>query len=117
MILRLLSILILCQLTQTALGQGEVRFSQDIRPILSQKCFQCHGPDEKKRKAGLRLDLTNTDDGAYRTRKGSQAIHPGDAEKSALWQRITTDDPDDIMPPPEAKMEAPSTCTTRTFGL
>ena len=106
MILRILSILILCQLTQTALGQSDVRFSQDIRPILSKKCFQCHGPDEQERKAGLRLDVTNTDDGAYRTRKGSQAIHPGDPDKSALWERISTDDQDDVMPPVEAKMEA-----------
>jgi hypothetical protein len=109
MIRRIISILILCPLIQTALGQSDVRFGQDIRPILSKKCFQCHGPDEQNRKAGLRLDVTNTDDGAFRTRKGSKAIHPGAPDKSALWERISTDDQDDVMPPPEAKKEALTT--------
>ncbi len=77
------------------LARGEIRFNKDIRPILSNKCFQCHGPDEPARKAKLRLDQAGGEHGAYRIYKGSQAIKPGDLEGSELWYRITTDDSDD----------------------
>ncbi len=86
-------------------AQGAVTFNRDIRPILSQKCFQCHGPDAQTRKAKLRLDQTDSEDGAYRIRRGTAAIKPGNIEESAVWERITTTDPDDIMPPPESKKE------------
>lgn len=75
-----------------------VDFSREIRPILSENCFFCHGPDEKKREAGLRLD----DEAAAKAdNKGVIAVVPGDPEKSALIQRILTTDPDEIMPPPK----------------
>src|SRR5437899_5157713 len=76
-----------------------VDFSAQIRPIISSKCFSCHGPDESARKAKLRLDLR---DEAIKGRKGVRAIAPGDLDKSELVRRITTTDPDDIMPPPKS---------------
>ena len=88
------------------LARGEIRFNKDIRPILSNKCFQCHGPDEPARKAKLRLDQADGEQGAYRIHKGSQAIKPGDLEGSELWYRITTDDADDHMPPPDSHVDA-----------
>lgn len=76
-------------------------FNQDIRPILSDHCFACHGPDEKTRKAGLRLDLEAE---AYRALKsGHRAVVPGKPDESALVDRVTTDDTDERMPPAEMK--------------
>src|SRR5439155_15199069 len=76
------------------------RFNRDIRPVLSENCFACHGPDANKRKAGLRLD---TKDGIFeRTAKHEPAVVPGKLEKSELWRRITATDPDDVMPPPKS---------------
>lgn len=79
-----------------------VSFSRDIRPILSDRCFSCHGPDANERKGHLRLDEPDGEDGAYRTRKSITAIAPGSLEKSELWYRITTTDEEDVMPPPKA---------------
>jgi hypothetical protein len=79
---------------------SSARFSRDIRPLLSENCFACHGPDTRARKANLRLD---TKEGLYeRTPKRGPAVVPGDLEKSALWHRITTTDADDRMPPAES---------------
>src|SRR5882672_1995737 len=75
-----------------------VDFSSQIRPLISSKCFSCHGPDESSRKAKLRLDLR---DEAIKVHKGTRAIVPGDAASSELVRRITATDPDDIMPPPK----------------
>src|SRR6266702_6844776 len=75
-----------------------VDFSSQIRPLISSKCFSCHGPDESSRKAKLRLDLR---DEAIKDHKGTRAIVPGDAANSEMVRRITTTDPDDIMPPPK----------------
>ncbi len=76
------------------------RFSRDILPILSDHCLACHGPDAASRKGGLRLD---TAEGARAGGKsGAPAIVPGDPGRSALVQRITSNDPDDVMPPPSA---------------
>jgi mono/diheme cytochrome c family protein len=75
-------------------------FNTEIRPILSDNCFACHGPDEKQRKAGLRLD---TQEGATaELRSGNRAIVPGDPEKSELVKRITTEDSLDRMPPKDS---------------
>ena len=83
--------------------QGEpVSFNRDIRPILSDRCFACHGPDAKERKGELRLDVAEGEEGAYRIRDGRAAIAPGSIEKSSFWDRITSADPDEIMPPPKA---------------
>ena len=83
-------------------AEEPVRFNRNIRPILSKKCFQCHGPDNKNRKAHLRLDRHRGDDGAYRDRDGSRAIQPGSLDGSALWYRINTTDANEAMPPPGA---------------
>ena len=85
----------------------EISYNRDVRPILSDRCFACHGQDTKDRKAKLRLDRATGVDGAYRTRDGSTAIKPGSLAKSELWYRINTNDPDDIMPPPKARKRHP----------
>lgn len=77
-----------------------LQYNRDIRPILSDHCFACHGFDEKERKAKLRLD---TPEGAFAENKsGDISIVPGKPEQSLAWHRIDTDDPDEIMPPPES---------------
>src|SRR5581483_7095471 len=73
-----------------------ISFNRDIRPILSDSCFQCHGPDSARRKANLRLD---TEEGAFAPRKGSPALVPGSLDKSELYQRITAADENERMPP------------------
>jgi hypothetical protein len=80
-------------------AQAVVDFNRDVRPILSRKCFFCHGPDSHERKADLRLDEEAP---AKATRKGVTAIVPGDPDASALMQRVLETDPDEIMPPPES---------------
>lgn len=75
-----------------------IQFNRDIRPILAENCFQCHGPDEKKRAAKLRID---TRDGATAMRKHGPAIVPGQSGKSSLIQRVRATD-EDRMPPPES---------------
>ncbi len=79
-----------------------IRFNDHVRPILS-TCFYCHGPDEKHREAGLRLDVRED---AVANRDGVHAILPGKPDQSELLTRILTHDPDDVMPPPEAKKPA-----------
>jgi hypothetical protein len=82
----------------------KVDFNRDIRKVLSDNCFKCHGPDEKERKGGkkgarLRLD---TQEGAQMDLGGRQAIVPGHPEKSELVKRVTSTDNDEKMPPPES---------------
>ena len=73
-----------------------VDFNRDIRPILSDTCFKCHGPDEKQRMANLRLDDT---EGLFVDRGSYRIIVPGDAEKSKLYQKISSTDDSFRMPP------------------
>jgi mono/diheme cytochrome c family protein len=77
----------------------KVDFNRDVRPILSDNCFSCHGFDAKKREAELRLD---TPEGAYATHDGVQAFKPGDPGQSEALRRILAQDPDEVMPPPKA---------------
>ena len=80
----------------------QVDFNYHIKPLLSDRCYACHGPDEKARKAKLRLDVK---DGAFKALdKGMFVIKPGDLAKSEVYRRITTDDPDDKMPPPKSNL-------------
>src|SRR5665213_3830403 len=81
----------------TARAAKPVDFNRDVRPILSENCFNCHGPDPEKRKAKLRLDQH---DSAVQIRDGGAAISPHDLKGSELWRRINATNPDDIMPPP-----------------
>uniref|UniRef100_A0A7C2P3X3 DUF1553 domain-containing protein n=1 Tax=Schlesneria paludicola TaxID=360056 RepID=A0A7C2P3X3_9PLAN len=85
-------------LSLTAVGWSQdVQFNRDIRPILSANCFACHGFDAKNRQAELRLDVP---EGAFAVKDGVAAITPGDLSKSVVWERITSTDPDVVMPPP-----------------
>jgi mono/diheme cytochrome c family protein len=78
----------------------KVDFNRQIRPILSDNCFACHGLDPKNRKAKLRLD---TPDGAFKKNEdGVAAITPGDLKKSEAWARIITDDEEEVMPTPKS---------------
>ena len=76
---------------------GAIDFNRQIRPILSENCFACHGPDEAKRKSKLRLDLK--EDAFKPAKSGSFAIVPGKPGESELLRRISTADEDDVMPP------------------
>lgn len=81
-------------------GQKHVSFNRDIRPILSENCYACHGPDAEARKADLRLDL---EEWAFRDRKeGGPAIIPGDPQQSPLYKRVTHKLKSEIMPPPDS---------------
>ena len=93
-------------LLHSASAKGEIDFNKSIRPILSDKCFACHGPDDKHREADLRLD---TREGAIADHDGTRAIVPGDLEESELIQRITTADADDVMPPEKTHKELSET--------
>lgn len=89
--------------TDTALPDV-VDYNWHIKPILSDRCYKCHGPDERARQAELRLD---TQEGAYgisRDDSSLQIIVPGSAASSVLIDHITSDDPNWIMPPPESKL-------------
>ena len=81
-------------LGSSLIGQEEVDFNRDIRPILSDKCFQCHGPDEAARKAELRLDVGED--------AHDNAFVPSSLDDSEAWQRIVSDDKDTVMPPPKS---------------
>lgn len=87
--------------TRSDLGHDlpdKVDFNYHVRPILSNTCFVCHGPDISTREAELRLD---TYDGAIARREGGQAIVPGNAKRSLLIQRVSHHDPEERMPPPK----------------
>ena len=75
-----------------AVQAEDIRFNRDIRPILSENCFSCHGADEKARKAKLRLDVSEE---ATREHKNGSPIVPGDLNKSVVWERILSTDEDD----------------------
>ncbi len=79
-----------------------IDFARDIRPLLSNTCFKCHGPDEASREAELRLD---TAEGAYADRGGYQAVKPHDVAASEFVRRMTTTNPDERMPPPDSGLE------------
>jgi hypothetical protein len=79
-----------------------VDFNREIRPIISEKCFHCHGPDKESRKAKLRLDLR---DEALKDRDGIRAIVPGRPDDSDMIVRISSKDPDEVMPPPKEHHE------------
>ena len=78
---------------------GSIDFARDIRPLLSDNCFSCHGPDAKQRKADLGLD---TREGAIADLGDYSAVVPGKPAESALVSRILTDDQDELMPPPDS---------------
>ncbi|MFM8890602.1 MAG: DUF1549 domain-containing protein, partial [Planctomycetia bacterium] len=85
-----------------AAGARRLSFNRDIRPILSENCFGCHGPDSAARQAGLRLDLA--EQATAPLDSGGTAIVPKHPETSELIARVVSDDPDSVMPPPHAKL-------------
>lgn len=90
-----LTLLCLALTAQVTFGvEPAIEFGRDIRPVLAAKCYACHGPDEDKRKADLRLDV--------RADAVKTAIVPGKPEASEFWKRLVTHDPEDIMPPPSS---------------
>jgi hypothetical protein len=82
---------------------SEVRFNRDIRPIMADTCFRCHGPDKNTRMTGLRLDIR--EQALHKTPTGAIPIVPGDPEKSAIVERIFSSSPVRIMPPKYAHKE------------
>jgi len=90
-------LLVTTVLAAASLQAGTIQFNRDIRPILSDNCFQCHGPGEKDRQGGLRLDLR--DAATKPAESGATAIVSGKAKQSELIARILTDHEDDHMPP------------------
>ncbi len=89
--------------SSTTEASENLQFNRDIRPILSDRCFKCHGPDKASRKAGLRLDQSEE---AYAERKksGGHAIVPGKPDQSLVCRHIFSKDPDEIMPPPNSNL-------------
>jgi len=96
--LGLATVIYLCFSTGTVLGDSRIEFNRDVRPILSDKCLACHGPDEKTREADLRLDLRES---AIQDLGGTRAIVAGNAAKSELIHRVTSRDESLLMPPTE----------------
>ncbi|MEZ6119969.1 MAG: PSD1 and planctomycete cytochrome C domain-containing protein [Pirellulaceae bacterium] len=82
-----------------------LRYNRDVLPILSDRCFHCHGPNEEDRQANLRLDMSDGNEGAYRNESGLPAISPGKPDESEVWLRLNTDDPDMAMPPADSHKE------------
>ena len=90
-----LSLLLLPALVGTGVEEPAPDFDREVRPILSEHCFACHGPDEAARESGLRLD---TPEGAFGDLGGgAHAVVAGDLEASELWDRVLSDDPSDVM--------------------
>src|SRR5947209_14512532 len=77
-----------------------VDYTRDVRPILSQHCFKCHGPDDNARKANLRLDRRPAD---LKPKSGEPTIVPGKPDASELVRRVLSDDESEVMPPPATK--------------
>src|SRR5688500_12578914 len=83
-------------------AEPPVDFGRQIQPILSDRCYKCHGPDEAARQGELRLDQKES---ALTLREDRRAIVPGQAAKSELIRRITSGDADERMPPPDSKLK------------
>src|SRR5438067_5150741 len=82
----------------TEAATNQIQFNRDIRPILSENCFACHGPDKNQRKAKLRLDVREV-------AIEKEAFFPGKPDQSKLVERIFTTDTDDVMPPPKSRKQ------------
>src|SRR3954451_2607246 len=90
---------VLALLTPRAHAAETLSFNREVRPILSDKCYFCHGFDPKQRKADRRPD---TPEGAMAEVDGIRAIVPGDLQKSEAWVRIVSTDKEEVMPPPKS---------------
>ncbi len=94
--LLLITVVLTQGFVRRAHGEDSLEYNRDIRPILAENCFACHGADSAARKADLRMDQR---DAAI----DSGAIVPGQPDESEMLSRVLTDDPDLLMPPPETK--------------
>src|SRR5437763_15104978 len=94
---------------QAQTSKQSVDFNRDARPILSENCYKCHGPDDGARKAKLRFDVRS--EALKPAKSGEVPIVPGSPEKSEMVRRITSSDPDDRMPTSKSrkKLKAPQT--------
>src|SRR3954471_3750799 len=95
-IVKFVCLFLVADLSAARARAASIEFDRDIRPILSDNCYQCHGPDEKARKAKLRLDVK---EGAFRVKDGKTVIVAGKSAESELIRRVTNTDPDEVMPP------------------
>lgn len=82
---------------------GPLDYRRDVQPILSEHCYHCHGPDAKSHEAQLRLDVCESQEGAFRTDEGVTVIKPGSSKESELVARLFPNDEEDVMPPKKAK--------------
>jgi hypothetical protein len=87
-------------------ASGKISYNYHVRPILSDKCFKCHGPDQNKLEAGLRLDLPEFAFAPLKETKGAFALVPGKPEESELFKRVSSTDPAYIMPTPDSHLGA-----------
>src|SRR5690606_30778336 len=85
-------------------SKDQVSYNFHVRPILSDNCFACHGPDANKREAGIRLDEPEAAYAALKDNPEFHAIVPGDPNKSEALRRILSDNPDEMMPPPSSNL-------------
>jgi len=92
-----------------------VSYNFQIRPILSDKCFKCHGPDAAKREAGLRLDIADSAYAPLKETKGAFAIVPGKPDASELYKRISSEDTSFLMPPVDAHLGVLTAYEIRLF--
>jgi len=96
------------EIGQEAISSGhvpdQVNYNFHIRPILSDNCYACHGPDANKREAGLRLDIEEEAYSALKENPEAHAIVPGKSEDSEVYKRLISDDPGIKMPPPESNL-------------
>lgn len=111
-------LLIACmgELNRDSIGPipDQISYNFHVRPILSDKCYNCHGPDQNKRKAGLRLDFREDALTVLSESPGKYAIVPGNPDESELIRRVTAEDPSYHMPPPESHLDILS---TREIGI
>ena len=97
------SLLLMLAVAATAIQADEISFNRDIRPVLSDKCFACHGPDENHREGGLRLD--QQENALAEADSGERPIVPGNVTASEVFRRIITGDPDERMPPADSSKD------------
>lgn len=97
---------VLIATAQVAVAAEQPDFNRDVLPLLTAKCFRCHGPDAKDREAGLRLDVEEA--AKMKLESDAVAIVPGDLEASELIARIVSKDPDTVMPPPDSREQLTS---------
>ncbi len=90
--------------TSNGRSGSEISYNFDVRPILADKCYACHGPDANKRKAGLRLDIRDEAYKALKDNPNAHALVPGDPFHSELYLRVSSKDTSEMMPPPSSNL-------------